>query len=71
MNVKYVLSPQAADDLFEIWDYIEQRSTREIADRVEANFLQKFEFLAKAPGTGFTSKFLQGESSGDPQFIPI
>ena len=36
MSVRYVLAPQAALDLVEIWRYIKEQSSLTIADRVEA-----------------------------------
>jgi plasmid stabilization system protein ParE len=51
MSVRYVLAPQTAIDLVEIWRYIREQSSLEIADRVETAIGEKFEFLAKTPGT--------------------
>ncbi|HSY30379.1 MAG TPA: type II toxin-antitoxin system RelE/ParE family toxin [Verrucomicrobiae bacterium] len=37
MSARYVLAPQAALDLFEIWHFIEEHSSRATADHVEAS----------------------------------
>jgi plasmid stabilization system protein ParE len=58
MSVRYVLAPQAAIDLVEIWRYIKEQSSLEIADRVETAIREKFEFLAKTPGVGHLRKDL-------------
>jgi len=36
MSVRYVLAPQAALDLVEIWRYVKEQSSLTIANRVEA-----------------------------------
>jgi plasmid stabilization system protein ParE len=52
MKRRYVLAPQAARDLVEIWRYITQESNRETADRVESVIRSKFAYLAEFPGGG-------------------
>jgi len=52
MSVRYVLAPQAAIDLVEIWRYIKEQSSLVIADRVETAIREKFAFLAQTPGAG-------------------
>ena len=47
----YVITPDAASDLLRIWLYI-ARDSEEIADRVQAEFYDRFESLAKQPGQG-------------------
>jgi plasmid stabilization system protein ParE len=49
---RYVLAPQAARDLVEIWRYVKQESSRETADRVESVIRGKFVYLAEFPGGG-------------------
>ena len=44
---RYQFTPQAVDDLFEIWSYIARDSTR-AANRVEAAVYSACAFLAKA-----------------------
>ena len=52
MSVRYVLAPEAARDLVEIWRYIKNQSNVEVADRVESVIRERIGFLAKNPGIG-------------------
>ena len=52
MSVRYVLAPQAAIDLVEIWRYVKEQSSLVIADRVETAIREKFAFLAQRPVQG-------------------
>ena len=52
MSVRFVLAPQAALDLVEIWRYIKEQTSLTIADRVESAIREKIEFLAGTPGAG-------------------
>ncbi len=47
----FQLTPEAINDLFEIWDYI-NRDNREAADRVEEGILGACNFLANSPLAG-------------------
>ena len=47
----YSLSPQAVEDLFEIWQYIAQDS-EDAANRVQSEFFDTFGKLARTPGQG-------------------
>jgi plasmid stabilization system protein ParE len=67
MSVRFVLAPQAALDLVEIWRYKEQTSLT-IADRVESAIREKIEFLARTPGAGHSRKDLTDE---DVKFFPV
>ena len=49
MSVGFVLAPQAALDLVEIWRYIKEQTSLTIADRVESAIREKIEFLAGTP----------------------
>jgi antitoxin ParD1/3/4/toxin ParE1/3/4 len=60
MKARYVLAPEAAADLVQIWRYIKQESTVEIADRVESVILEKVAFLAGTQGAGHWRKNLTG-----------
>ena len=62
MRRRYVLAPEAALDLVDIWRYIKQKVTVEIADRVESVIRGKIAFLAGAPGAGHWRKDLTDES---------
>jgi len=68
MSVRYVLAPQAALDLFEIWRYIQEQTSVTIADRVESAILERIAFLAGAPGSGHHRKDLTDE---DVKFFPV
>ena len=61
MSIRYVLAPEAAADLVEIWRYIKQEADVEMADRVEAVIREKILFLAKTPGAGHWRKDLTHE----------
>ncbi|HEX7698107.1 MAG TPA: hypothetical protein VF394_11950 [Candidatus Acidoferrum sp.] len=49
MSVCFVLAPQAALDLVEIWRYIKEQTSLTIADRVESPIREKIVFLAGTP----------------------
>ncbi len=49
---RYVLAPEAALDLVQIWRYIKKQSNVEIADHVESVIREKIVFLAANPGAG-------------------
>ena len=61
MNRRYVLAPEAARDLVEIWRYITRKSSREMADRVESVIRDKIVFLALNSGGGHWRKDLTNE----------
>ena len=52
MKRRYILAPQAARDLVQIWRYIKKESSQETADRVESVIRSKFAYLADFPGGG-------------------
>jgi toxin ParE1/3/4 len=68
MNVRYVLSPQAALALVEIWHYVKEQSSVTIADRVESAVLERIAFLAGTPGAGHRRKDL---TDRDVKFFPV
>jgi antitoxin ParD1/3/4/toxin ParE1/3/4 len=65
---RYVLSPDAAGDLVEIWRYICERGSQEAADRVEDSILRTISTLAISPGIGHRRPDLL---SGDVRFFAI
>ena len=65
--MRYVLAPQAAIDLVEIWRYIKEQSSLAIADRVETAIRKKIEFLAQTPEAGHRRKDL---TDVDVKFFP-
>lgn len=68
MSVRYVLAPQAAIDLVEIWRCIKEQSSQLIADRVETAIREKFTFLAQTLGAGHRRKDL---TDADVKFFPV
>lgn len=68
MKPPYVLAPQAALDLVEIWRYIKGRSTLAMADRVESVIREKFAFLAASPEAGHRRTSLTSENV---KFFPV
>jgi antitoxin ParD1/3/4/toxin ParE1/3/4 len=49
---RYILAPEAARDLVQIWRYLKKESSEETADRVEAVIRSKFVHLSEFPHTG-------------------
>jgi toxin ParE1/3/4 len=68
MTARYVLAPQAALDLFEIWDYIKEQTSILVADRVESAIREKMAFLAGTPGAGHRRRDL---TDADVKFFPV
>jgi plasmid stabilization system protein ParE len=59
---RYILAPEAALDLVEIWRYLKNKSTVEIAERVERAIREKIVSLASMPGVGHWRRDLTDES---------
>jgi toxin ParE1/3/4 len=68
MSVRYVLAPEAALDLVQIWRYIVKQSSFQIADRVESVILDKIIFLAGSPGAGHWRRNLTDQAV---KFFPV
>ena|SRR5271157_1567181 len=68
MKARFVLAPQAAADLAEIWRYIKEQSSVAMADRVELAILEKFAFLAQTPEAGHHRSNLTDENV---KFFPV
>jgi toxin ParE1/3/4 len=68
MTVRYVLAPEAALDLVQIWRYIRKQSSAAIADRVETVIRERIIFLTRTPGAGHWSKQLTDEPV---KFFPV
>lgn len=62
MSNRYVLAPQAAQDLVEIWFHISSHSGVAVADRVEFVIREKIGFLSATPGVGHWRKDLTNEN---------
>ena len=52
MKARFVLAPQAAADLADIWRYIKNQSSAGMADHVESVIREKFVFLTQTPEAG-------------------
>jgi plasmid stabilization system protein ParE len=63
----YVLSPDALQDLQDIWDFIASDSVR-AADKLEDQFFDAFERLARRPRMGHTRSDL---THRDMRFWPV
>lgn len=68
MKRRYVLAPEAALDLVQIWRYIKKESSEKIADRVEAAIRDQIVSLAERPGIGHGRKDL---TDGAVKFFPV
>lgn len=68
MRSRYVLAPEAALDLVQIWRYIKKQSSVTVADRVESVIRDRIVFLAGTPGAGHWSKDLTEEAV---KFFPV
>lgn len=58
MKPRFVLSPEALEDMASIWHYVQAQSSREMADRVESVIRDRMAFLARNPGAGHWRKDL-------------
>ena len=52
MKPRYILAPEAARDLVEIWKYLKQRASLAMAEHVESVIRERIVFLAENPGAG-------------------
>ncbi len=68
MSVRFVLAPQAALDLIEIWQYIKEQTNVTTADRVESAIRERIAILAGAPGAGHHRKDLTDQNV---KFFPV
>jgi toxin ParE1/3/4 len=68
MRSRYVLAPEAAHDLVQIWRYIRKQSSVAMADRVEAVIRERISFLARNSGAGHWRKDLTDEAV---KFFPV
>lgn len=68
MKSRYLLAPEAAADLVEIWQYVKEQASSAMADRIESAIRERMVFLARTPGAGHRRKDLTEE---DVKFFPI
>lgn len=52
MKARYVLAPEAAQDLVRVWRYLAVKAGTDVADRAEATIRNRILFLARTPGAG-------------------
>jgi plasmid stabilization system protein ParE len=48
----YSVAPEAEDDLLQIWRFLFDEAGIEIADRIQGELIETFEFLSDFPGSG-------------------
>ena len=68
MKRRYLLAPQAARDLVDIWRYLAKESSLRNADRVESVIRSKFAYLASFPQGGHWRRDL---TTADVRFFPV
>ena len=68
MKARYLLAPQAAADLAEIWRYLKERASLTVADRVESAVRDRIVFLAGNPGAGHRRSDL---TNADVRFFAV
>jgi antitoxin ParD1/3/4/toxin ParE1/3/4 len=68
MKRRYVLAPEAALDLVQIWRYLKKQGGAAIANRVESVIRDKILFLAGNPGAGHWRKNL---TDAAVKFFPV
>ena len=68
MSRRYLLAPDAAIDLAQIWLYLKKRASQETADRVESVIREKIGFLSIARGAGHWRKDL---TDAPVKFFPV
>jgi plasmid stabilization system protein ParE len=69
MKRRYVLAPEAALDLVQIWRFIQKESSAKIADRVEAAIRDQIVSLAERSGIGHWQKDLTSEAVKFPSLF--
>ena len=68
MKRRYILAPEAALDLAEIWHYVRRKASLEMADKVESVIRDRLVFLAATPGGGHRREDLTDEPV---MFFPV
>ena len=56
----FVLSPEADEDVWSIWQYLAREAGVSVANRVEDELFEAFETLARSPGIGHRRTDLTG-----------
>lgn len=68
MKRRFILAPEAADDLMAIWWHIRNESSLEAAERVEAAIRARILQLAKMPSIGHERRDL---TKAPVRFFPV
>lgn len=68
MSGRYVVAPQAALDLYEIWLYVGELSSVATANRIEEEIRSKLSLLAGTPGAGHSRRDLTDQNV---RFFPV
>lgn len=68
MNRRYILAPEAAHDLVDIWRFVKDQSIASTADRVESAIRDRIVFLSTNPGAGHWRRDLTNERV---RFFPV
>ncbi len=68
MKRRYVLAPEAALDLVQIWRYLKKQGSAAMANRVESVIRDKILFLVANPGAGHWRKNL---TDAAVKFFPV
>lgn len=50
--IRYILSPEAEEDIFKIWSYLANEVNVEFAGQIESKLFDSFAFLSGSPGLG-------------------
>ena len=57
MTARFVLAPEAANDLVQIWRYIKKQTSVEMADNVESVIRDKILYLSTSQPPTMTTKY--------------
>ena len=68
MKPRYILAPEAARDLVEIWTYLKQNASEQTANHVESIIRERIVFLSENPGAGHKRRDLTAQ---DVKFFPV
>lgn len=68
MKRRFILAPEAADDLMAIWRHIRIESSLEMAERVEEAIRARIVQVAKMPGIGHERRDL---TKAPVRFFPV
>lgn len=68
MSSRYILAPEAGQDMVDIWRYIQEQSSVAVADRVEHTIRERIILLCGNPGVGHWRTDLTSE---DVKFFSV